>query len=40
MTKIKQNLKIAQDKKNSYVDNDGVHREFQVGDKIFLKVKV
>ena len=39
MIKIKQNLKVAQDRKTSYVDKGRTHREFKVGDHIFLKVK-
>jgi hypothetical protein len=39
MIKIKQNLKAAQDRKNSYVDKGKTHREFKVGDHVFLKVK-
>jgi hypothetical protein len=39
MIKIKQNLKTAQDRKKSYVDKGRTHREFKVGDHVFLKVK-
>jgi hypothetical protein len=39
MIKIKQNLKVAQDRKKSYVDKNRTHREFKVGDHVFLKVK-
>jgi hypothetical protein len=39
MLKIKQNLKASQDKQKSYVDNGRTHREFKVGDHVFLKVK-
>jgi exosome complex RNA-binding protein Rrp4 len=39
MLKIKQNLKAAQDKKKSYADKNITHREFKVGDHVFLKVK-
>jgi hypothetical protein len=39
MTKIKQNLKVAQDRQKSYVDKNRTHREFKVGDHVFLKVK-
>jgi hypothetical protein len=39
MIKIKQNLKAAQDRKKSYADNNRTHREFKVGDHVFLKVK-
>ena len=37
--KIKQDLNFYQNKKKSHADKDGVRREFQVGDKVFLKVK-
>jgi hypothetical protein len=39
MIKIKQNLKVAQDRKKSYADKGRTHREFKVGDNVFLKVK-
>jgi hypothetical protein len=39
MIKIKQNLKAAQDRQKSYVDNNRNHREFKVGDHVFLKVR-
>ena len=39
VAKIKQNLKEDQNRKKNYADRDKVHREFQVGDKVFLKVK-
>jgi hypothetical protein len=39
MIKIKQNLMAAQDRKKSYVDKGRTHREFKVGDHVFLKVK-
>jgi hypothetical protein len=39
MTKIKQNLKAAQDRQKSYADKNKTHREFKVGDHVFLKVK-
>jgi hypothetical protein len=32
-------LKAAQDKKKSYADKNRTHREFKVGDHVFLKVK-
>jgi hypothetical protein len=40
VVKIKQNLKASQDRKKSYVDKGRIHREFKVGDHMFLKVKV
>jgi hypothetical protein len=39
MLKIKQNLKAAQDRQKSYVNKNRIHREFKVGDHVFLKVK-
>jgi hypothetical protein len=39
MIKIKQNLKAAQDRHKSYADSNRTHREFKVGDHVFLKVK-
>jgi hypothetical protein len=39
MVKIRQNSKASQDGKKSYVDKGKTHREFKVGDHIFLKVK-
>jgi hypothetical protein len=39
MLKIKQNLKVAQDKKKIYVDKGRTDREFKVGDHDFLKLK-
>jgi hypothetical protein len=37
--KVQQNLKEAQDKHKSYVDQKRRHLEFQVGDHVYLKVK-
>jgi hypothetical protein len=39
MMKIKQNLKDTQDKQKHYADKNRTHREFKVGDDVFLKVK-
>jgi hypothetical protein len=39
MLKIKKNLKVVQDKKKIYADKNRTHREFKVGDHVFLKVK-
>ena len=39
MSKIKQNLKVDQDRKKIYVDKSRNHREFKFGDRVFLKVK-
>jgi hypothetical protein len=39
MIRIKQNLKVAQDRQKSYADKNRTHREFKVGDHVFLKVK-
>ena len=39
MIRIKHNLKTAQDRQKSYADSNRNHREFKVGDHVFLKVK-
>ena len=39
LIRIKQNLKAAQDRQKSYTDSNRNHREFKVGDHVFLKVK-
>jgi hypothetical protein len=39
MLKIKKNLKDAQHRKKSYADKNMIHRDFKVGDHVFLKVK-
>ena len=39
MLKIKQSLKVSQDNQKSYADKGTTHREFKVGDHVFLKVK-
>jgi hypothetical protein len=39
MIKIKQNLKVAQDRQKCYAGKNRTHREFKVGDHVFLKVK-
>jgi hypothetical protein len=39
MLKIKQNLKASQDRQKNYADKNKTHREFKVGDHVFLKVK-
>ena len=39
MIKIKHNLKAGQDRQKSYANSNGTHREFKVGDHVFLKVK-
>jgi hypothetical protein len=39
MLKIKKNLKASQDRQKSYVDKGRTHREYKVGDHVFLKVK-
>jgi hypothetical protein len=36
MVKIRQKLKVAQDKQKSYVDSKRSHREFKVGDHVYL----
>jgi hypothetical protein len=39
MVKIRHNLKASQDRKKSCTDKGRTHREFKVGDHVFLKVK-
>jgi hypothetical protein len=39
MIRIKHNLKVSQDRQKSYDDSNKTHREFKVGDHVFLKVK-
>jgi hypothetical protein len=39
MLKIKQNLKVAQDRHKIYANKNIIHREFKVGEHVFLKVK-
>jgi hypothetical protein len=39
MLKIKHNLKASQDMQKIYADKNKSHREFKVGDHVFLKVK-
>jgi len=39
VAKIKHNLKVAHDRQKSYADRGRVFREFQIGDKVFLKVR-
>jgi hypothetical protein len=39
MVKIRKNLKVAQDRKKRYADKIRTHREFKVGEHVFLKVK-
>jgi hypothetical protein len=39
MIKIRQNLKISQDKQKSYADNKRTHKELYVGDHVYLRVK-
>jgi len=36
--KVKQNLKIAQDHKKSYAESKIIHKDFNVGDRVYLKV--
>jgi hypothetical protein len=37
--KIKQNFKSTQDRQESYANKNKTHREFKVGEHVFLKVK-
>ena len=39
MVKIKQNIKVSQDRKKNNVDKGITHKEFRVGKHVFLKVK-
>jgi hypothetical protein len=39
MLKNKQNLKAAQDRQKIYADKNIIHREFKVGNHVFLKLK-
>jgi hypothetical protein len=39
MVKIRKNLKVAQDRKESYADKRRTNRKFKVGEYVFLKVK-
>jgi hypothetical protein len=39
MVKIRKNLKVTQDTQNIYADIKRTHREFKVGDHVYLKVK-
>jgi hypothetical protein len=39
MLKIKHNLKASQDRQTNYADKGITHREFKVGEHVFLKVK-
>jgi hypothetical protein len=39
LLKIKKNLKASQDMHKTYSDKGITHRDFKVGDNVFLKVK-
>jgi hypothetical protein len=39
VTQIKQNLKVAQNRQKSYVDQKRTPREFKMGDHVYLKIK-
>jgi hypothetical protein len=39
MSKLNNNLKVSQDRQKIYVDKGRIHKEFKVGDHVFLKVK-
>jgi hypothetical protein len=39
MIKIKENLKVAQDRQKSYADKKTINRKFKMGEHVFLKVK-
>jgi hypothetical protein len=36
MTQIKRNMKVAQDRQKSYADNKRSHKEFKIGDHVYL----
>jgi ribosomal protein L21E len=38
VVKIKQNLKVAQKRKKSHADNKRTHKEFKVGDHVYIRV--
>ena len=40
VTRIKQNLKVAQNRKKSYADRKRTPREFQAGDHVYLRVRL
>ena len=39
VAKIKKNLKVAQDRKKSYSYKHRVHREFNIGDHVYIRVR-
>ena len=39
VTKVQVNLKEAQDRQKSYVDQKRKDKDFQIGDHVYLKVK-
>ena len=39
VAKTRQNLKASQDKQKIYADKNIVHREFSVGDHVYLRVR-
>jgi hypothetical protein len=39
MIKIRKNLKVAQERQKSYVDSKRTHKEFKVGDHVYLRWK-
>jgi hypothetical protein len=39
MIKIRQDLKTSQDRKKSYEGSKRIHKEFKVGDHVYLRVK-
>ena len=39
VVKIRQNLKVAQDRQKSYVDKNRVNREFSIGDHVYFRVR-
>ena len=39
VAKIRQKLKVAQDRQKSYADKHRVNRDFSVGDHVYLRVR-
>jgi hypothetical protein len=40
MSKMRRNLKTTWDRKNSYADNKRTHKEFKVGENVYLWVNI
>jgi len=39
MIKIRHNLKVAHDRKKSYAKNKRIHKDFKVGDHVYIRLK-